>query len=113
MFDIHASAFVPKPERGAYECFMNAHAVAGTRAAMFDDLPHNLATAHEVGMTTVLVACGRTDHPEHHAIAYWGELPPHIHHQTDALATFLAAISTARAEEEERVTEPTFLAQFV
>ena len=38
-------------------------------------LPHNLRTAHTLGMTTVLVACGQTDHPEHRAIAGWGELP--------------------------------------
>ena len=111
VFDIHASEFIPKPERAAYERFMDAHGVAGGNAAMFDDLPHNLATAHQVGMTTVLVACGRTDHPEHDAIAGWTELPPHIHHRTDALANFLAGISAARAEEE-RVGEIAPMAQF-
>ena len=52
-------------------------------------------------MTTVLVACGATDHPEHRAIAGWGELPSHIHHRTDALAPFLAEIGAARAEEDD------------
>jgi putative hydrolase of the HAD superfamily len=102
VFDIHASEFVPKPERTAYERFMGAHGVTGARAAMFDDLPHNLATAHAVGMTTVLVACGRTDHPEHAAIAGWSELPSHIHHRTDALAEFLAGIAARRGEDEEQ-----------
>ncbi|HEV3242519.1 MAG TPA: pyrimidine 5'-nucleotidase [Methyloceanibacter sp.] len=104
VFDIHAAEFIPKPERAAYERFMGAHAVAAPNAAMFDDLPHNLRTAHELGMTTVLVACGHTDHPEHRAIAGWGELPSHIHHRTDALASFLADIEAARAEEVERAT---------
>jgi putative hydrolase of the HAD superfamily len=81
---------------------MGAHAVAAGSAAMFDDLPHNLRTAHTLGMTTVLVACGQTDHPEHRAIAGWGELPSHIHHRTDALAPFLAGIGAMRAEEAER-----------
>ena len=102
VFDIHAAEFIPKPERAAYERFMGAHAVAAGSAAMFDDLPHNLRTAHSLGMTTVLVACGQTDHPEHRAIAGWGELPSHIHHRTDALAPFLAGIGAMRAEEAER-----------
>ena len=70
---------------------------------MFDDLPHNLRTAHTLGMTTVLVVCGHTDHPEHRAIAGWGELPSHIHHRTDALAPFLAEIGAARAKEDDIV----------
>jgi putative hydrolase of the HAD superfamily len=97
LFDIHASEFVPKPERAAFERFLGAYRIGGATAAMFDDLPHNLRTAHDLGMTTVLVACGETDHPEHRAIAGWGELPSHIHHRTDALAPFLAAIGAAHA----------------
>ena len=62
---------------------------------MFDDLPHNLETAHALGMTTVLVACGLDRAPEHQAIAGWTELPAHIHHRTDALAPFLAEIGAA------------------
>ena len=64
---------------------------------MFDDLPHNLETAHQIGMTTVLVH-GLTDHPEHQAMAGWTELPAHIHHRTDALPPFLAKIGTTLAE---------------
>jgi putative hydrolase of the HAD superfamily len=44
-------------------------------------------------MTTVLVACGLTEHPQHQAIKSWTELPPHIHHKTDALDQFLAEIA--------------------
>ncbi len=68
---------------------------------MFDDLPHNLETAHALGMTTVLVH-GLTDHPEHQAIAGWTELPAHIHHRTDALAPFLAAIGAALGQSRAR-----------
>ena len=93
VFDIHALDYIyPKPALEAYERFVRVHGVVPGRAAMFDDLPHNLRTAHGLGMTTVLVACGHTDHPEHRAIAGWGELPSHIHHRTDALAPFLASI---------------------
>jgi putative hydrolase of the HAD superfamily len=102
LFDIHAAEFIPKPERAAYERFMGAHAITAKGAAMFDDLPHNLRTAHDLGMTTVLVACGHTDHPEHRAIADWGVLPSHIHHRTDALAAFLAGIGVSRTYDDNR-----------
>jgi putative hydrolase of the HAD superfamily len=98
--DIHALDYVyPKPTREAYERFVRAHDVTAQKAAMFDDLPHNLETAHLIGMTTVLVH-GLTDHPEHQAIAAWTEAPPHIHHRTDALAPFLATIGAALAGRE-------------
>ena len=101
--DIHALKYIhPKPMREAYEHFSRAHGVVPQRAAMFDDLPHNLETAHRIGMTTVLVY-GLTDHPEHQAMAGWTELPAHIHHRTDALAPFLAAIGARLAENQ---TEP-------
>ena len=99
--DIHALDYIyPKPMREAYERFIKAHGVVARRTAMFDDLPHNLEPAHQIGMTTVLVH-GITDHPEHQAIASWTALPAHIHHRTEALAPFLAAIAAARAEQTE------------
>jgi putative hydrolase of the HAD superfamily len=100
--DIHALEYIyPKPTREAYERFVRAHGVVARQAAMFDDLPHNLETAHRIGMTTVLVQ-GLTDHPEHQAIAAWTELPTHIHHRTDALAPFLAGIAADLAREPGR-----------
>jgi putative hydrolase of the HAD superfamily len=101
--DIHALDYIyPKPMPEAYQRFASAHGVAPHRAAMFDDLPHNLQTAHALGMTTVLVD-GVTEHPEHQAIGAWTELPPHIQHRTAALAPFLASIGAALAADE---TEP-------
>ena len=90
--DIHALGYIhPKPTREAYERFIGAHDVVARKAAMFDYLPHNLETAHALGMTTVLVH-GLTEHPEHQAMTGWTELPVHIHHRTEALPAFLAAI---------------------
>jgi len=92
IFDIHALGYLhPKPMREAYERFVGAHAVTPRTAAMFDDLPHNLETAHAIGMTTVLVH-GVTPHPEHQAMTGWTELPSHIHHRTESLPAFLAEI---------------------
>jgi len=110
--DIHALEYIyPKPMPEAYERFVKAHGVVAHEAAMFDDLPHNLETAHGLGMTTVLVH-GLTEHPEHRAIKGWTEIPAHIHHRTDALAPFLAAIGTARAEKRDRSQTMPLQAQF-
>ncbi len=98
IFDIHALEYIhPKPAREAFDRFAKAYGVAPHRAAMFDDLPANLETAHALGMTTVLVDCSLTEHPQHQAVAGWARLPAHIHHRTDALAAFLEDIGTARA----------------
>jgi putative hydrolase of the HAD superfamily len=102
VFDIHAADFVPKPTPQVYEGFLRRMRVTAFSAAMFDDLPHNLLPAHALGMTTVLVACGTTDHPEHQAIASWTKLPDHIHHCTEALAPFLAEIGAGLAAASER-----------
>ena len=100
IFDIHALGYIhPKPMREAYERFIGAYAVAPRAAAMFDDLPHNLETAHAIGMTTILVH-GLTPHPEHQAMAGWTELPAHIHHRTESLPSFLAEIGAALAPPE-------------
>jgi putative hydrolase of the HAD superfamily len=112
IFDIHALEYIhPKPTREAYQRFAKACGVVPRQAAMFDDLPHNLETAHVLGMTTVLVD-GLTDHPEHQAIAGWTELPAHIHHRTDALAPFLAAIGAALAEAKDSAGAMPSLPQF-
>jgi putative hydrolase of the HAD superfamily len=101
IFDIHALEYVnPKPSREAFDRFLAAHGIAGPRAAMFDDLPHNLETAHAVGMTTVWIDCRATGRPEHQGDD-WATLPAHIHHRTEALAPFLTAIGTALVEETE------------
>jgi putative hydrolase of the HAD superfamily len=107
IFDIHALDYIyPKPTREAFERFVNAHGIAAPRAAMFDDLPHNLETAHALGMTTVLVDCRSTGRPEHRESAGWTALPAHIHHKTEALAPFLAAIGAALATEMESAEAP-------
>jgi len=113
IFDIHALEYIhPKPSREAYDRFVAAHGVAPTSAAMFDDLAHNLEAAHALGMTTVLVDCRSTQRPEHQASAGWTELPVHIHHRTEALAPFLAAIGTALAGETDPTETSALQAQF-
>ncbi|HTJ56794.1 MAG TPA: pyrimidine 5'-nucleotidase [Devosiaceae bacterium] len=92
--DVRAMGYEPKPKRSAYEGFLTAHGVDPHRAVMFDDLDKNLVVPHELGMTTVHVTVG--EDYSHDQIEAW-ELArvtgPHVHHSTDDLAGFLAAIS--------------------
>ena len=55
VFDIAASDFVPKPERRAYERFLDKHGVEPSRSAMFEDIAKNLVVPHDLGMTTTLI----------------------------------------------------------
>jgi len=93
IFDIVHADFVPKPHTATFERFLSKHEVEPSRAAMFEDLDRNLAPAHELGMTTVLVrdADGHADP----AVRGWGEPPPeapHVHYRTEDLARFLSTI---------------------
>ena len=102
IFDIHALEYLnPKPSREGFDLFVATHGIASQKAAIFDDLPHNLETAHALGMTTVWIDCRAMGRPEHVAGEDWTELPDHIHHRTEALAPFIAAIGAALAEAAE------------
>ena len=93
IFDIVHADFIPKPKLETFERFVTKHKIDPKRAAMFEDLDRNLAPAHALGMTTVLVrsADGHADP----AVRGWGDAPadaPHVHHRTDDLANFLTTI---------------------
>lgn len=93
IFDIVHADFIPKPKLETFQRFVTKHKIDPKRAAMFEDLDRNLAPAHALGMTTVLVrsADGHADP----AVRGWGDAPadaPHVHHRTDDLAKFLTTI---------------------
>jgi putative hydrolase of the HAD superfamily len=96
--DIESSAYVPKPDPVAYERMLKAHAVEPQRAAMFEDMPHNLEAPHALGMTTVLVHSTYMDHPIQQQIKSWNRPPAHVHHMTENLRAFLEAIAASRAD---------------
>lgn len=98
VFDIAGAGYVPKPQTAAYESFLKAHGVAPHRAAMFEDLPHNLEAPHALGMATVLVKSRYFDHPAQREIDDWQELPQHVHHMTEDLTGFLNEIARALAQ---------------
>lgn len=89
--DIAALEYVPKPERAAFDQMLKLHGVAPAQSAMFEDMPHNLEVASDIGMTTVLVHSDYIDHPAQLKIRDWRELPGHIHYLTRDLTGFLRA----------------------
>ncbi|MFN3869405.1 MAG: pyrimidine 5'-nucleotidase [Hyphomicrobiaceae bacterium] len=91
--DIVTTGYVPKEQRAAYDTFIRAHDVAPQQAAMFEDMPHNLVAAHDLGMTTVLVHSSYMDHPAQAKIKTWKAPPAHVHHMTDDLTAFLARVT--------------------
>ena len=55
VFSLERVAYVPKPERAAFETVLATLDVAATACVFLDDRPDNLATARTLGMRTVLV----------------------------------------------------------
>jgi putative hydrolase of the HAD superfamily len=90
IFDIQAAAFTPKPERRAYEIFLDRFAVEPREAVMFEDLARNLEVPHALGMRTVLVVGAA---PAADTRADWekaaAQAAPWIDYVTDDLAGFL------------------------
>jgi putative hydrolase of the HAD superfamily len=89
IFDIAAGGYVPKPKPQAFERFLDFCGGAGCKAAMFEDLPHNLEAAHALGISTVLVRSNYYDHPSQHALKDMVALPEYIHFETADLTQFL------------------------
>ncbi len=89
VFDIVASDYVPKPDRRAYERFLEKHVVDPSRAAMFEDIARNLVVPHELGMTTTLITPATID-PFREGFEQEGVEAPHIDYITNDLAGFLS-----------------------
>lgn len=87
VFDIYAADFIPKPEPGIYTRLVERLAIRPERAVMVEDIARNLEPAHRLGMTTVWVRpiteC---------AICKEEPEGPHVHHVTDDLVAWLAAL---------------------
>jgi putative hydrolase of the HAD superfamily len=79
VYGIEHAGYRPKPDAGAFATVFAAAGVVPDRAAMFEDDPRNLAAPHGLGMACVLVGPERVE-------------APHVHHQTDDLAGFLARL---------------------
>ncbi len=95
VFDIVAADFIPKPDRRAYEIFLEKHAVDPARAAMFEDIAKNLVVPHDTGMTTALII-PRTIDPFREPFEQEAVKAPHIDYITNDLADFLTRIVAPR-----------------
>ncbi len=95
IIDIVDAGFIPKEKQEAYDRLLASHDVAPREAAMFEDMPHNLEPAHNLGMTTCLVHSSYIDHPIQLKIRQWTEPPEHVHHMTENLAGFLGGLDAA------------------
>jgi putative hydrolase of the HAD superfamily len=105
IFDIVAAGYVPKPDPACYDLFLKAHGVAAARAAMFEDMPHNLEAPHALGMTTVLVRSdANEDHPIQRTMRSWAAPPAHVHHMTFDLPEFLGVVAGASPPTLRRTT---------
>ncbi len=94
IYDIVTTGYSPKPARLAYERFIDASRIDPARAAMFEDLPRNLAVPHELGMKTVWVKPAGDAGPERYQqLSHEGGDAAHVHHATDDLRVFLEGLS--------------------
>jgi putative hydrolase of the HAD superfamily len=84
-FHIALADYIPKPHPRTFARMIQAHDVTPASTAFFEDSALNLAPAHALGMTTVLVGPRALQSSD-----------PFVHHRTDNLAGFLKA---ARVQE--------------
>ena len=93
IFDIVAADLMPKPAEETYQRFFDKHDVEPSRAAMFEDIAHNLLVPHARGMRTTLVVPknGQLDFREPWEIV--DEVPAHVDFVTSDLVGFLGVVA--------------------
>jgi putative hydrolase of the HAD superfamily len=91
LFDIKDADYLPKPNAGPYDVFMERFGINPKRAAMFEDTAKNLKPAHDLGMRTIWM---RNDRPSTQPDS---EDDVHIHHVVDDLADFLHQVVAGNA----------------
>ena len=94
IFDIVAGDYSPKPNPEIYPAMLSRFGLTPEKTAFFEDMARNLTPAHQLGMTTVLVEETGQDTLEamNMPSAYRGHKEAHIHHRTNDLSGFLAAL---------------------
>ena len=79
IYGVEHAGYLPKPERAAFDQIFSRDGLIPHGAAMFEDYMRNLAPPHAMGLRTIHVAPVAAP-------------APHIHHHTDNLSAFLAAL---------------------
>ena len=85
MHDIHAMAYVPKPDPSGYREICARHDIDPRRAFFADDMVRNLAPAKAIGMTTLWVDNGSEQGPGTHAVA----MPDFVDYRTADIGAWL------------------------
>jgi putative hydrolase of the HAD superfamily len=85
MHDIHAMAYVPKPDPSGYAAICARHGIDPSRALFADDMARNLKPAKALGMTTLWVDNGSEQGPDADAF-------DHVDHRTDDIARWLGEV---------------------
>lgn len=97
IFDIVAAGYLPKPASETYEKFAALTKLDTKRAAMFEDLPRNLAAPKALGMKTVLLVPRNLEGIVMERWEIPAETDDHIDYITDDLAAFLGSLNAQRA----------------
>ena len=85
IYDIVAADYRPKPDAAPYADLVRRHDIDPAQSVMIEDIARNLAPAAALGMATVWL---RT----HHDWSHDGSEGDHVHHVTDDLVAWLAAL---------------------
>ncbi|HEV7661443.1 MAG TPA: pyrimidine 5'-nucleotidase [Allosphingosinicella sp.] len=85
MHDIHAMAYIPKPDPSGYRAICDLHGIDPRRALFADDMVRNLKPAKAIGMTTLWVDNGSEQGPDPAEMAY-------VDHRTGDIAGWLGAL---------------------
>ncbi len=85
MHDIHAMAYVPKPDPSGYREICARHDIDPARAFFADDMVRNLAPAKTIGMTTLWVDNGSEQGPGAGAVA----MPDFVDYRTADIGAWL------------------------
>jgi putative hydrolase of the HAD superfamily len=96
IFDIMAADLLPKPAQETYQRFFDKHDVEPARAAMFEDIVHNLRVPHARGMVTALVVPKKGQHDHRETWEQPREIPDHVDFVTDDLEDFLLRITRSK-----------------
>ncbi len=91
LHDIHAMAYVPKPNPAAYSAMCERWKIDPTRALFVEDMARNLVPAKALGMTTVWVDNGSEQ-------AGLGADPSFIDYRTHDIAAWLKAVLEGEGE---------------
>jgi putative hydrolase of the HAD superfamily len=91
LHDIHAMAYVPKPDPRAYAALCARYAIAPERALFVEDMARNLEPAKALGMTTVWVDNGSEQ-------AGRDADPAFIDYRTDDIGAWLTEITSKEPE---------------